>query len=128
MRYSKQREEILNIVKMSDNHGDANYIYKEVRKKIPNISLGTVYRNLNSLVETGEILKISGLEEKEHYDKTLHNHIHMICKVCKEVFDYHNYDFEKLDSDIKKDLNFISKEYSFTITGICYNCQKKEEK
>ena len=49
MRYSKQREEILRTIKTSEHHLDANGVYEMVRKIIPNISLGTVYRNLNDL-------------------------------------------------------------------------------
>jgi len=127
MRYSKQREVILNIVKQSYNHPDAEYIYNEVRKIIPNISLGTVYRNLKALVETGEIIKISGLEDKEHYDKTVHDHIHFICEKCKEVIDYHDYDFKELENKLENKFDFKVNNYNFTIIGICHSCQNKEE-
>ena len=87
MKYSKQRNIILEIVNSSYNHPTADMIYKEVQKQIPNISLGTVYRNLNQLVEHGYIKKISIPNESERFDKTLQEHIHFICLSCKKVED-----------------------------------------
>ena len=59
MKYSKQREEILKVVLNSSDHPNVNTIYERVRMVIPNISLGTVYRNLNTLYENKLIRKIN---------------------------------------------------------------------
>ena len=58
----------------------------DVRKQIPNISLGTVYRNLNQLVEIGYIRKISNIGNEAHYDK-IEPHDHMYCFKCKKIID-----------------------------------------
>ena len=58
MRYSKQKDEVLKVVLDACNHPDAKEVYNLVKKKIPNISLGTVYRNLNALCTEGKIISI----------------------------------------------------------------------
>ena len=58
MRYSKQREAILRVVNASNVHPTAEMVYREVKKEIPNISLGTVYRNLNALADASQIKRI----------------------------------------------------------------------
>ncbi|MCK5330145.1 MAG: transcriptional repressor, partial [Candidatus Marinimicrobia bacterium] len=67
MRYSKQREAILQIVQMNPVHPTADWVYERVKKTVPNISLGTVYRNLNQLVETKAITAIR-CDNTIHYD------------------------------------------------------------
>ena len=64
--YSKQREAILNELQNRCDHPTATQVYEGVKKVIPNISLGTVYRNLASLVESGEILSVAVGDGKEH--------------------------------------------------------------
>ena len=59
MRYSKQREVILEVVNHSFNHPTAEMVYDKVKEKIPNISLGTIYRNLNALADASLIKRIS---------------------------------------------------------------------
>lgn len=87
MRYSRQRETILEAVKGTKCHPDAEWIYNEVQKVIPNISLGTVYRNLKSLADCGEIITLETEKNKLHYDGDTSNHIHFICKDCGAIID-----------------------------------------
>ena len=123
MKYSKQRNTILNIVKNNCNHPDAYTIYCLARKELPNISLGTVYRNLNLLAELGEIKKITVPNGNDRFDKTVINHSHFHCIKCSNVFDI----------DIKLDNSIIEKNnmckimtHDIVASGICKNCLKKE--
>ena len=59
MKYSKQREALLTLLRSTRSHPSADWLYENLRKEFPNISLGTVYRNLAQLAENGDILKIS---------------------------------------------------------------------
>lgn len=128
MKYSRQREEILNIIKESDKHPSAEVIYEEARKKLPNISLGTVYRNLNFLVESGMIKQIKGLDEKDRFDKTLKDHGHLLCDACKTVYDADDALIDALKENIQTKTGFVTKNYNIVVTGICHECQKERRK
>ena len=86
MRNTKQKTLILDIVNNSYNHPTASDIYADCRKTIPNISLGTVYRNLNKLVKLGSISKIEMPNNIVRYDKTI-SHDHFICIKCGKIID-----------------------------------------
>lgn len=124
MKYSKQREEILKIVLNSTDHPNVNTIYERARKIIPNISLGTVYRNLNNLYENGFIRKINNPNGGDHYDKTLIDHAHIYCVECNNMFDVD----ANLLSDIKalvetnNECKINKSEIIFT--GLCKKCNK----
>lgn len=123
MKYSKQRNIILEIVNSSCNHPTVDMIYKEVQKKIPNISLGTVYRNLNQLVEHGYIKKILIANESERFDKISEEHIHFICLSCKKVEDLLVEDLRKFLKKIEEEnkMQILSKE--IVLKGLCHNCK-----
>ena len=124
MRYSKQKKEILKVVLDSYNHPDAKEIYRLVKKNIPNISLGTVYRNLNILVNEGLIRKIFIYNGNDRYDKMLTNHNHVICQKCGKL---HDISFLLDESNInmfEKETGFKITICNFNINGICEECLK----
>ena len=109
---------ILGNVLSRKDHPTAEQIYEDVKREIPNISLGTVYRNLNFLAGAGKILKVD--LEKSVFDSTLEGHNHMLCEKCGRVVDVDvdintaNF-FDKLGNIITKaDVRF---------TGICAQCK-----
>lgn len=124
MRYSKQREEILNMVQSSFNHPDAKEVYDLVKKKIPNISLGTVYRNLNSLVLDGKIKRIQVKNGNDRFDKTLYEHNHVICKNCGRVCDVSLTINEEKIKEVEEKTGFKITDCNFNINGICKDCMK----
>lgn len=85
-RLTKQRKVILEELKSVRTHPDATELYSYVRKKIPNISLGTVYRNLEILSQEGKIVKISCVNFSR-FDGFTEEHPHFICKKCQRVYD-----------------------------------------
>ena len=87
MRYSKQRETILKALEANPVHPTADYLYALIKKDNPQLSLGTVYRNLNLLADEGHIKRIKGLDNKEHYDHNTFDHCHIICDCCGKVED-----------------------------------------
>ena len=89
MRNTTQRNLILDIINNSCEHLTAEEVYEIARKSISNISLGTVYRNLNILVELQKIRKIKTFDGKDHYDKLHIKHNHFICLKCNKIFDIH---------------------------------------
>ena len=125
LKYSRQRESILNFLASRTDHPTAETIYLNIKKDFPNISLGTVYRNLSLLEEIGQIIKISTGSGPDHYDFNTAPHYHFICRACDRVMDI-DMDFENsLLEEVKgaTDLNVESCLVSFT--GLCPECTKK---
>ena len=104
MRYSKQREALLNILRSTKDHPTANDIYIRMREQDPKISLGTVYRNLAQLTENGLILRIDTEHDSVHYDGFTHKHYHFICNECKSVIDLDTEQI-KIDEAVEKELD-----------------------
>ena len=119
-RYSFQREVIYNNVMSRKDHPTAEQIYEDVKKEIPNISLGTVYRNLNFLADEGKILKVD--LEKSVFDSTLEVHNHMLCEKCRRVVDV-DVDFDKVNFFDK--LGNVITKADIRFTGICAQCKEK---
>jgi len=121
MRYSKQRAAILEIVNLNPVHPTADWVYEQARKTVPNISLGTVYRNLNQLVET-KVLQAFRYKNVIHYDSNTENHSHFICDICSQIFDlYHSH--EEVISSLNKISNHRITGGQFQLTGSCENCK-----
>ena len=126
MNYSRQREEIVHFLKTRKDHPTAEVVYENVRIVYPKISLGTVYRNLTLLSDTGEILRLRLGDGVDHFDADTSEHYHVLCNGCGIV--------EDLDMKGKKlsiDTSILP--YDGTITGhiiyfkgICKNCNQKD--
>ncbi len=86
-RMTKQRKVILEVLKSTNTHPTADWIYDQVREKLPNISLGTVYRNLKVLKEVGEIRELDYGSTYSRFDGSPHNHYHFVCNRCERVID-----------------------------------------
>ena len=121
--YSRQREAILEALRSTNTHPTAGWIYKKVREQLPNISLGTVYRNLSALSEAGEILSINVGDGFEHYDGDISPHIHLHCRCCNTIID------ARLENDpflkAAKINGFTPDTGAYIICGICKNCNSK---
>ncbi len=88
-RMTKQRAVILEALKSATSHPTADEIYGIVRKKLPRISLGTVYRNLELLSSCGEILRLDRAGVQKRFDGNTHPHLHVRCEICGKVADVH---------------------------------------
>ena len=121
-RYSRQKEEIYRILKDTNIHPIAEWIYKKAKRKIPRLSLGTVYRNLNQLHQKGAIKKFTFGSPLEHFDGNITPHQHFICKRCGKIYDL----FLDLEKEIriktKKVMKFRVQEIEVEFYGTCSNC------
>ena len=86
-RYSRQREAILQSLRSVTSHPTAAQLCNMVRQTVPNISLGTVYRNLSELTAAGEILCFKTNDGSEHYDGNALRHPHLVCRQCRQILD-----------------------------------------
>lgn len=87
MGATKQRAAVRNIIYNSPDHLSAEQIYSQAREQIPDIGLGTVYRNLNLLTENGEIRRVPIPNHSDRFDKNTSLHGHYYCLGCNKVFD-----------------------------------------
>ncbi len=87
LKYSRQREAIKDFLSARKDHPTADMVYTHIREEFPNISLGTVYRNLALLTEMGEILKLSCGDNADHFDACTAPHYHFYCRKCQGVSD-----------------------------------------
>ena len=87
LKYSRQREAIKEFMMTRKDHPTADVVYINVRMEFPNISLGTVYRNLTLLSDMGELLRLRVGDGVDHFDATTTSHYHFICKDCGAVTD-----------------------------------------
>ena len=121
MRFSKQRNLILNIVQDTRTHPTADYVYEKARKELPNVSLGTVYRNLGQLVENNQ-LKSLNIDGTIHYDAFLDDHQHFQCKSCNRIFDI-ELNTKDFVSKVESNTNHIIDGCQIHLVGICNDCQ-----
>lgn len=89
LKYSRQREAITHYLVKSIEHPTADMVYNHVKDEFPNISLGTVYRNLNLLTEMGNAIKINMPDGRDRFDGNITPHNHFVCKCCGTVLDIH---------------------------------------
>ncbi len=125
MNYSRQREIILETLQANVVHPTAEYLYAVLKAKAPNISLATLYRNLNQLADNGVIKKIDGLEAPSHYDHNTHEHYHFICDECKRVFDVSSDVAPDIVRKTEEETGFIVKRHDIIFNGICRDCLEK---
>lgn len=87
LKKSKQRDMIKAFLMGRKDHPTADVIYMNVRQQTPNISLGTVYRNLNLLADIGEIQRLRVGDGMDHFDADISPHYHFVCTECDSVID-----------------------------------------
>ena len=119
MRYSKQRETIYEVLCATKCHPDAEWIYNEVRKQIPDISLGTVYRNLHQMAQDGRLMELDGPVAR--FDATVEPHTHLRCIRCGCVADGELPYDESIDREVIAEGWQIAN-HSLMFAGICPAC------
>jgi len=112
LKYSRQREAIKDFLATRKDHPSADTIYLHLRRDFPNISLGTIYRNLTLLANLGEISRISVGESMDHFDFDTSVHYHFICGDCSDVIDL------EIENPLLLD-NIKPPNFDGTITGHC---------
>ena len=126
-RITKQRETIIEVLRSTTCHPTVDWIYDEVRKEIPNISLGTVYRNLKLLRESREILEIDLSGTFSRFDGNSDNHYHFRCDKCGRVFDVDEPVNKELDERVARKTGFAISHHRLEFRGLCQECQKAAE-
>ena len=123
MKYSHQRERILQLVKSTHLHPTADWIYEKLKPEIPNLSLGTVYRNLSLLKEMGQIRELTFQDDSAHYDGFTADHQHFICNQCRSIYDIQLQSVEKIGDELKSRLNVDILSIRTEFYGVCEKCK-----
>jgi Fe2+ or Zn2+ uptake regulation protein len=124
---SRQRELILQILRSTKSHPAANWIYEEARKQIPNISLGTVYRNLNMLKEEGRIREISFGKGTDLYDGDLREHDHACCMICGRVEDVPHLSQRVDITEVERTMGYRVHAHRLEFFGVCPHCNNHHD-
>ena len=126
IKYSRQRESIVNFLASRTDHPTAETIYQNIKKEFPNISLGTVYRNLNLLVNEGKAIRISCGDSSERFDGNTSNHYHFMCTKCHRVSDLFNIEsLDHINALAANNFNGIIEGHVAYFYGICEECKGK---
>ena len=126
LKYSRQRESIKACLMGRKDHPTADALYTSIREQFPNISLGTVYRNLNLLVELGEIRKLSCGDGTDHFDYDTSPHYHYVCKKCGKILDLDMETNADLETAARQCQKGTVEEHTVFFYGTCCDCLQEE--
>ncbi len=126
MKYSRQRESIKANLMSRKDHPTADAVYTAIREEFPNISLGTVYRNLNLLVELGEAQKLTCGDGKDHFDADVSPHYHFVCQHCGAVIDLMMEPILEVTKQAQEDFKGQILSHVTYFYGICPDCLTQE--
>ena len=128
LKYSKQRETIRENLQSTTEHPTADMVYAKARETFPNISLGTVYRNLNLLVSEGEAIRISCGDSSERFDGNTSKHYHFICNCCNRVFDLFNIEsLDHINTLASNNFDGVIEGHSAFFYGKCAECKENNK-
>ncbi len=124
MIYSKQRELILQTLRENRVHPTADEIYYMLKPDHPELSLATVYRNLNQLAANGIVKKIAVPSGADRFDGTVLDHYHMICKGCGKVVDIPKQSVPEIDHSVSGETGCKITGHNIIFYGLCQNCNQ----
>ncbi len=132
LKRSKQRELIKAFLMGRKDHPTADVIYTHVRQQLPSISLGTVYRNLALLCETGEIRRLHLDDGLDHFDADCRPHYHFLCRKCGKVEDYELQEsqishLDRLGLQAPRDFSGRLEGHTTYFYGLCAHCAQEAQ-
>ena len=128
LKYTEQREIVLNILINATDHLSAEEVYNEIKTQYPesNIGIATVYRALSFLEEVDLITSITfGTDGKKYESNAKSHHDHLICTSCGKIVEFLDDEIEKRQERIAKKNKFKITSHSMQLYGTCEDCQKK---
>jgi Fur family peroxide stress response transcriptional regulator len=126
-RRSRQRDRILELLKETGSHPTANWLYGKLRREFPDLSMGTVYRNLGVLEEQGLISRIGFGSAFDRFDANIRRHYHFICDRCASIIDLDLAVDDGLNLRVNRASGHTAGRHDIQFRGICENCAKKKK-
>ncbi|MCX7991195.1 MAG: transcriptional repressor [Proteobacteria bacterium] len=126
LRFTKQREVIVNEFLKTGSHISAGELYRKVSAKYKNIGFATVYRTLKVLIEFGlaEGKSFGDGQARFEPSKQTSHHDHLICEKCGKILEFYDSNLEKIQEEISKKFGFTIKRHDLQIYGLCKKCNK----
>lgn len=121
---TRQRRIILEELKRVTSHPTADEVYEMVRRRLPHISLGTVYRNLELLSEGGEIQKLEAVSAQKRFDGNPDNHYHIRCTGCLRIDDLDIEQITGIEDIVKSQGDYEIIGHRLEFIGLCPRCRK----
>ncbi|HJA91564.1 MAG TPA: transcriptional repressor [Candidatus Eisenbergiella merdipullorum] len=128
LKYSRQREAIKRFLMTRRDHPTADVVYSNVRTEFPNISLGTVYRNLTLLADLGEISRLRVGDGVDHFDADTRPHYHFVCNECGGVSDLEMDDVSGALNAAVRDFDGSIEGHVTYFYGLCPHCARSAQK
>lgn len=125
LKYSRQREAIKEYLMHTNEHPTADTVYMHVKQEFPNISLGTVYRNLNLLADIGEATKISTADGRDRFDGRTEPHYHFYCSECGCLRDLDLDTMAHINELAAKNFDGMIESHTIIFYGKCGDCMKE---
>lgn len=123
--FSRKRTAILNALQETTVHPTADWVYAQLKPRYPNLSLGTVYRNLKKFCDSGKAISIGVIGGQEHFDGNVKPHAHFVCEQCGAVLDIHQTFFggDELMA-LSEKVGMQVEEAAVMFRGVCGKCKK----
>ena len=120
---SRQRERILEILQSTETHPTADWVYEQLKEEFPNLSMGTVYRNLNILIEQGLVGKIDFGSTFDRFDANTGPHYHFICERCGAIIDLELPIDTSLNERVNSETPYNAHKHRIEFFGLCDQCR-----
>ena len=127
-RHSKKRDAVIETLKSTDIHPSAEWIFLQLKEHYPDISLGTVYRNLSQLKQQGIIASLGFVAGVERFDGNTAPHVHFVCTQCGKILDLHQLQVpQKLCDRAAEETGAQINHCHLTFNGQCGECTEDRE-
>ena len=125
----RKRDAILSYLRSTNEHPSAEMVFTSLKPEIPDLSMGTVYRNLNLFKTQGLVTSVATVKGVERFDGNVGPHVHFICQDCDAVIDL-------MDMEVPESLKTVAEactggsvsDCQLTFSGLCQDCLEKNQK
>lgn len=125
--YSRKRSAILDVLRRAGTHPTADWVYTQLKPQYPDLSLGTVYRNLNRFIQTGQAVSLGVINGYERFDADTSPHSHLLCTRCGAVVDvFENPVGPSQLEEISRQTGCKIEAVSVRFQGLCPRCAREE--
>jgi Fe2+ or Zn2+ uptake regulation protein len=123
MRWTQQRDVLLDVIEHAEGHLDADAVYRLARERDPRISLATVYRTLALLTQHGLVDQLHLSEEHHHYEvRTGEGHYHFVCTSCGAVLEFSGEPVQRLREELRRQYGVVVQSLDLDVAGLCARC------
>ena len=125
-RMTRQRQVIIEELRNVSSHPTADEVYRRVRMRLPRISLGTVYRNLETLSKSGIVQKLELGGAQKRFDVHCDDHYHLLCANCGRLEDIEHKPIPDIEDMFRNASGYQITGHQLILIGLCPDCSKKK--